>query len=59
MQIDSPAGKLPALLPPGLPSDVEPRMDAVPALGQHTHGILAGLGYSSKEIARLEAERAI
>jgi itaconate CoA-transferase len=59
VQIDSPAGKLPALLPPGLPSDVEPRMDAVPALGQHTHGILAGLGYSSKEIARLEAERAI
>jgi itaconate CoA-transferase len=59
VQIDSPAGKLPALLPPGLPSDVEPRMDAVPALGQHTHGILAGLGYSSSEIARLEAERAI
>ncbi len=59
VQIDSPAGKLPALLPPGLPSDVEPRMDAVPALGQHTHGILAGLGYSSADIARLEAGRAI
>jgi itaconate CoA-transferase len=59
VQVDSPAGKLPALLPPGLPSDVEPRMDAVPALGQHTRGILAGLGYSSAEIARLEAERAI
>ena len=58
-RIDSPAGKLPALLPPGLPSDVEPRMDAVPALGQHTHGILAGLGYSSADIARLEAGRAI
>ena len=59
VQIDSPAGPLPALLPPGLPSDVEPRMDAVPALGQHTHGILAGLGYSSADIARLEAGRAI
>ena len=59
VRIDSPAGKLPALLPPGLPSDVEPRMDAVPALGQHTHGILAGLGYSSADIARLEAGRAI
>jgi crotonobetainyl-CoA:carnitine CoA-transferase CaiB-like acyl-CoA transferase len=34
-------------------------MDAVPALGQHTHGILAGLGYSTADIARLEAERAI
>ena len=59
VQIDSPAGKLPALLPPGLPGDVEPRMDAVPALGQHTAAILAGLGYSAADIARLQGERAI
>jgi itaconate CoA-transferase len=59
VQIDSPAGPLPALLPPGLPGDVEPRMDAVPALGQHTEAILAGLGYSSADIVRLQGERAI
>jgi itaconate CoA-transferase len=59
VQIDSPAGPLPALLPPGLPDDVEPRMDAVPALGQHTEAILAGLGYSSADIVRLQGERAI
>jgi itaconate CoA-transferase len=59
VQIDSPAGPLPALLPPGLPGDVEPRMDAVPALGQHTSAILAGLGYSSADIVRLQGERAI
>ena len=59
VQIDSPAGKLPALLPPGLPGDVEPRMDAVPALGQHTAAILTGLGYTAADIARLQGERAI
>ena len=59
VEVDSPAGRLPALLPPGLPSDIEPRMDAVPALGQHTEAILAGLGYSSADIDRLQGERAI
>lgn len=59
VQIDSPAGPLPALLPPGLPGDVEPRMDAVPALGQHTASILAGLGYTAADIDRLQGERAI
>ncbi|MBI5790047.1 MAG: CoA transferase [Rhodocyclales bacterium] len=59
VEIDSPAGKVPALLPPGLPSDVDARMDAVPALGQHTADILAGLGYSSADIERLQGERAI
>ncbi len=59
VEVDSPAGPLPALLPPGLPSNVEARMDAVPALGQHTRGILAELGYGPEEIARLEAIRAV
>lgn len=59
VEIDSPAGPLPALLPPGLPSNVEPRMDAVPALGQHTRGILAELGYAADEIARLETSHAV
>jgi itaconate CoA-transferase len=34
-------------------------MDAVPALGQHTDAILAGLGYSAERIAGLRAEKAI
>jgi itaconate CoA-transferase len=58
-QVDSPAGPIPALLPPGMPSDVTPRMDAIPALGQHTSAILAGLGYGEAEIERLRAEQAI
>lgn len=43
-QVDSPAGKIPVLLPPGIPSDVVPRMDAIPALGEHTSSILGELG---------------
>ena len=58
-EIDTPAGRVPALLPPGSWEDEAPRMDAVPALGQHTDAILAGLGYSPDRIASLRAEKAI
>jgi itaconate CoA-transferase len=59
VEVDSPAGLLPALLPPGLPSSVQPRMDPVPALGQHTHSILAELGYLPAEIAELQSSHAV
>jgi itaconate CoA-transferase len=58
-EVDTPAGRVPALLPPGSWEDEAPRMDAVPALGQHTDAILAGLGYSPDRIAGLRAEKAI
>ena len=58
-EIDSPAGRLPALLPPGSWEDGPPRMDAVPALGQHTDAILAALGYTPDRIAGLRAAKAI
>ena len=35
-EVDTPAGAVPALLPPALPASFEPRMDPVPALGEHT-----------------------
>lgn len=41
-QVDTPAGPIPALLPPGRD---EARMDPVPAPGEHTAKILAELGY--------------
>lgn len=53
-EVDSAAGPLPALLPPGRNPAFEPRMDAIPALGQHTAAILAELGYSSEDISELE-----
>lgn len=45
-KVDTPAGPMPALLPPGSWSD-GPRMDPVPALGQHTDAILAELGFDA------------
>ncbi len=58
-QIDSPAGRIPALLPPGSWSAGAPRMDAVPALGEHTAAILAELGQSAEAIGALRAAKAI
>jgi itaconate CoA-transferase len=54
-EIDSPAGKLPALLPPGRNTSFTPRMDSVPGLGEHNMGILAELGFSNEDQVRLEA----
>jgi itaconate CoA-transferase len=57
-EVGSPNGPLPAMLPPGT-WDVGPRMDPVPALGQHTDAILAELGYGAAEIDALRASRAV
>jgi len=57
--VDSSVGSIPALLPPGSWTKGAPRMDAVPALGQHTDAILCGLGYSSAQLATLRAEGAV
>jgi crotonobetainyl-CoA:carnitine CoA-transferase CaiB-like acyl-CoA transferase len=50
---------VPALLPPGLGRDDVPRMDAVPALGEHTDAILAALGVDEAERHALRAAGAI
>jgi crotonobetainyl-CoA:carnitine CoA-transferase CaiB-like acyl-CoA transferase len=42
--VGSPAGELPALLPPGKQSSFDYRMDAIPAIGEHTQAILDELG---------------
>lgn len=54
--VDSPAGALPALLPPGM---AEARMDAIPALGQHSESLLAELGYDAARIAQFRRDRVI
>lgn len=46
-EVGSPAGPLPALLPPGSWDDGDPRMDPVPALGEHSDAILAELGFDA------------
>jgi len=57
--IETPAGTVPALLPPGTNDEEPARMDAVPALGAHTDAILSGFGYSAGRIAELRAQGAI
>jgi itaconate CoA-transferase len=47
------------MLPPGMPESFSPRMDPIPAVGQHTDAILAELGYDAEAITRLRAEKAI
>jgi len=42
--VGSPAGDLPALLPPGKQSGFDYRMDAIPKVGEHTQSILSELG---------------
>jgi crotonobetainyl-CoA:carnitine CoA-transferase CaiB-like acyl-CoA transferase len=58
-QVDTAAGPIPALLPPGAPEAFDARMDAVPALGQHTAPILAELGYSAADIEQLIEQGAV
>lgn len=55
----SPAGVIPALLPPATHDGFEARMDAVPAVGEHSASILAELGYGESEIAEMRAQSVI
>ena len=59
VEVGTPAGPVPALLPPGVRRGGEVRMDAVPALGEHTDTILGELGYGPHDIAALRAAGAI
>jgi crotonobetainyl-CoA:carnitine CoA-transferase CaiB-like acyl-CoA transferase len=58
-QVDTPAGSIPALLPPGLNNSYEYRMDAIPAVGQHTESILQEIGLNDSNIAEMRASGAI
>ena len=57
--VETPAGTIPALLPPGRVSSFDYRMDAVPAVGQHTQAILRELGHGDRNIADLQQTGAI
>ena len=54
-EVDTPVGPVAALLPPGSWQHSAPRMNAVPALGEHTDAILAALGRSGEQISQLRA----
>ena len=58
-KVGSSAGELDMLKPPLNLSDFEPRMDAIPGLGEHSRAVLRELGYSDAEIERLAQVQAI
>jgi crotonobetainyl-CoA:carnitine CoA-transferase CaiB-like acyl-CoA transferase len=43
VEIDSPVGKIPALLPAGVPAEFTPRMGPIPTVGQHSESIRSEL----------------
>ena len=59
VQVASPVGPIPALLPPGSNDSYTYRMDAIPAVGEHTVAILSEIGISSSEIERMRSTGAI
>ncbi len=59
ISVGSPAGEIDALKPPFNLDGMEPRMEAVPGLGQHSRALLAELGYSETDIAGFAAGGAI
>ena len=58
-KVGSPAGELDLLKPPFNLSGFEPRLDPVPALGEHTRAILRELGYPERDIEGLRNAGAI
>lgn len=58
-EVGTPAGPIPALLPPGRTDAFEPRMDDVPALGQHTDAILRELGWDDAGVAQMHASKVV
>ncbi len=58
-EVGTAVGTVPALLPPGSWEEGDPRMDPVPALGEHSAAILAELGYEAERIAELKRDGVI
>jgi len=58
-EVDSPVGSVPALLPAATIEGIEPLFNPIPALGEHTEGILAELGYSDEQVDNLREEGVI
>lgn len=57
--MDTPEGRIPALIPPCTFAGFEARMDPIPALGAHTEQVLMDIGYSSADVARFRTEEVV
>ncbi len=49
VEVETPCGTVESFLPPMVAAGLRPRMDPVPALGQHNEAILRELGLSDKD----------
>ncbi|MVW77373.1 CaiB/BaiF CoA transferase family protein [Bordetella sp. 02P26C-1] len=58
-EVGSPAGTLPALVPPATSNAFTPRMDPVPAVGEHTDAVLASLGFTPEEVAHFKENQVV
>ena len=58
-EVGSPAGPLKAMRPPLNLDNFEPRLDPIPALGEHSRAILAELGLATADIDALAASNVI
>jgi itaconate CoA-transferase len=59
VSVNSPAGPIPAMLPPGVNDQFDYRMDPIPAVGEHTETILAEIGLNAEQIATMRSSKAI
>lgn len=59
VDVPSPVGNLSTLKPPATNQSFEARIEAIPALGQHTNMILTQVGCSDEQIAKLRQAGAI
>jgi itaconate CoA-transferase len=57
--VSTEAGFVRAPLPPGINNQYSPRMDAVPALGEHTDAILREIGYDDDALVRLRTRQVV
>ena len=58
-RVETPNGTVPALLPPGKTEAYTPRMDRVPALGEHSDALLRELGWSVADIEQMRCKGTI
>ena len=59
VDVATPSGPVPALLPPAAHDGADARMDAVPALGANTEALLAEIGLDATAVERLRRDGAI
>ncbi|MFI6873697.1 CaiB/BaiF CoA transferase family protein [Streptomyces sp. NPDC050400] len=57
--VPTPGGPVRALLPPATLTGMEPRMDPVPGVGEHTEAVLTELGYTAEAISALRDAGAV